>query len=138
METAIGPEEPLFYIGLLIVLCYFIYLVIMNSRQKANRQQKIKLLDIEILNAEKQFENTSLLLKNELSKYYSSEWVDASLNGYILKDMPEVLLKVAIGSPNDVNFNGPHGKVWKYGYNGGSKLVVNIWNNRVSTWHHFN
>lgn len=138
MEKAVKPEEPLFYIGLLIVICYSIYLFYMDSKQKVNKQHRIQSLKNTLLETEKKHQNSKALLRSELTKHYSSNWIDDALNGYIFENMPLILLKVAMGTPDDIIFNGNKGQVWKYNASEGSNLVINIWDEHVTTWHKTN
>lgn len=135
MNEAVKPEEPLFYIGLLIVVCYFFYWFYQDKKQKARRNLHIQLLKNNLLQAEKTNQNNESLLTNELAKHYSSVWIEKALKGYIFENMPLILLKVAMGPPNDIVFNTNKGQVWKYGANGSSQLVINIWEDQVTNWH---
>jgi len=138
MDKVAKPEEPLFYIGLLLVLIYFVYLFYKDRKSKVKQVQKINSLNEKIANAQEQFDNNSFLLKKELEKHYSTLWIENAFDGYIFKDMPIVLLKVALGRPSDITFNGKDGQIWKYNNANTSKLVVNIWEDQVTTWEKIN
>lgn len=134
-ETGVKPEEPLFYIGLLMVGCYFLYLFYLDKRLKAKNRLKAHTLKNSILEAEKKLEQNTSLLKAELSQHYDSQWIDMALQGYLFEEMPKVLLQVAKGAPHDIQFTGDHGQVWQYGSHQGPRLLVNLWNDYVTSWH---
>ncbi|MTG98210.1 MULTISPECIES: hypothetical protein [Myroides] len=138
MEKAVKPEEPLFYIGLLIVLIYFIYLYFLDTKQKRNSAKKIESLENKILKAKQNYLSNNQLLKDELTKYYPVDWVESAFNGQIYKGMPIILLKVALGTPKDIVFNGSQGQVWKYDSKQEYKLLINIWDEQITTWQQIN
>lgn len=134
MDKGVKPEEPLFYIGLLIVLIYFLYYFYMDRKQGKRKLKKIQSIENKTLQVTKQHENNKLLLINELTKHYSSTWVQDALKGNIFTEMPTILLKLAMGNPTDITFNGREGQVWKYEKTYGTKLVINIWDDQVTNW----
>lgn len=134
LNTPTTPEEPLFYIGLLIIICCFFYLKAKDANANNSKSRYQSLLASKINEAERNLQNSHKRLDNELSRCYPPEQVQQALDGYIFEKMPLVLLKTAMGTPDSIDFHGPSGQIWKYSNSQGQELIFNIWDDHVTTW----
>ncbi|MHC5202140.1 hypothetical protein [Myroides sp. LJL119] len=134
MQSEVQPQEPLFYIGLLSVLLYFVYLVIMQNRQKAQKKSYLSHLKDQIKITQKQIQTTKTDLEKQLETRYSFSEVKSCFNQEMYKDMPIDLLKVGFGLPSDISYQGADTQKWEYSNYHKGKLVVHIWQDKVRNW----
>lgn len=137
-RIGIGPEEPLFYATIIGFALYFIYLVVKYRAHliKSNRlinqvKQSIDEQDLTIQKIEHQ-------LKPALVQSYGPSAVENAFQGKIYKDMPVILLKISLGVPENVSYQGLEQQTWRYTIEKSQSLLVNIWDNHVASWQTIN
>lgn len=133
---AVGPEEPLFYAGIIFCIIYLFYLVFMQILQAKRRKSVYTNGQQRIAAREQELKKASDHIRFELRKHFPQNWIDAALEGKIFVDMPAVLLSLAWGKPDDINFSSRQQQVWKY--NQGVNYIVNLWEDKVVSWHQLN
>lgn len=135
-DGAVGPEEPLFYAGIIACTIYLLYLVFMQILQTKRRKNVYDTCQQRLAFQEQELKKTTENIRFELRKYFPQNWIDAALEGKIFVDMPAVLLSLAWGKPDDVNFSSRQQQIWKY--NQGVNYIVNLWEDKVVSWQQLN
>lgn len=136
--TAVGPEEPLFYAGIMFCTIYLTYLIFMQVLQATRRKNLYAVGQQRIAIHEKELKQIGGNIRTELHKYFPENWIDAAFEGKIFVDMPAVLLSLAWGKPDDINFNNRQQQVWKYKQNQKTNYIVNLWDDKVVSWQELN
>lgn len=131
---AVGPEEPLFYAGIIFCTAYLLYLIFMQSLQAKRKKSAFTACQQRIAAQEHELQKIGDNIRSELRKFFPQNWIDTALEGKIFVEMPAVLLSLAWGKPDDINFSGEQQQTWKYN----KSYIVNLWDDKVVSWHQLN
>lgn len=135
---AVGPEEPLFYAGIVFCTIYLLYLIYMQILQVKRKKNAYTACQLRIAAHKYELKKNSDLIRTELCKFFPQNWIDTALAGKIFVEMPAVLLSLAWGKPDDIRFSGEQQQTWKYNQNQKPNYVINLWDDKVVSWHQLN
>lgn len=137
-EGAVGPEEPLFYAGIIFCTLYLLYLIFMHILQTKRRKSVYTNCQQRIALHEQELKKSAENIHFEFRKHFPQNWINAALEGKIFVEMPAVLLSLSWGKPDDINFSGGQQQTWKYKQNQQVNYVVNLWDDKVVSWQQLN
>lgn len=137
-EGAVGPEEPLFYANIIFCTLYLFYLIFMQNLQAKRRKDAYAICQQSIAAHEQKLKKSAENMQLELRKYFPQNWIDAAMEGKIFVEMPAILLSLSWGKPDDISFSSREQQAWKYSQNQRVNYIVNLWDDKVVSWHQLN
>lgn len=133
-KTGVGPEEPIFYGVIIGFLIYFLFIFIKWRNWKIRKSIYASQIENEMVHLQSQIDAVRHQLSAALGRIYGNASVEAAFKGEIYHHMPVTLLKVALGNPQQVSFQGQNKQTWKYRLQNQQEVLIYMEDGKILDW----